>query len=539
MSGTCIALSGSKTCSAFNTSSISTDAELVSQFPFLAYVSNVQEFDTQLSNYVRGDYVKQKFQTLLGCSKVNLTVTSDYYARYTTSVICNGIVQNSKDPCGLSSANSMPLCADTCALAATSEEEIAVNGQLCGTSNSDFMSQIRADFTVCALPADSLSGTCISGATNEPSECGFGPNLMGLCSYCASSSPNSTDSCCTNANAQGRCSNVIIPTATSIPPLFPSSTSSSSASTAANQTVANGHKGLSGGQIAGIAVGSVAGSALLVALVALLFICLRRRDQDQSVLNQPSPQRKGASPMQQTSAIAGQRGYDITPGGRVARMSALQGEPEDSPSPPRPEAVASGAVASSVAKYSDSSDSERLTISPEGPSRRPPITGKRNGSLSSTSVLAGEGESSPQSGTGGQFSSPEGVASGQSEQLPYFRDYYSQDDIHANDRVAVLWAYQPRAGDEFELDRGDMLKIVGIWDDGWATGVRINDRAEDFDAKHNVQRDSGVSNGSERRGSSPPPRGEIKAFPLVCVCLPQHWRKIIEGDADHPDEPPS
>jgi hypothetical protein len=131
------------------------------------------------------------------------------------------------------------------------------------------------------------------------------------------------------------------------------------------------------------------------------------------------------------------------------------------------------------------------------------------------------------------------VASGQSEQLPYFRDYYSQDDIHANDRVAVLWAYQPRAGDEFELDRGDMLKIVGIWDDGWATGVRINDRAEDFDAKHNVQRDSGVSNGSERRGSSPPPRGEIKAFPLVCVCLPQHWRKIIEGDADHPDEPPS
>lgn len=385
-----------------------------------------------------------------------------------------------------------------------------MNDQLCGTSSSDFMSQIRADFTVCALPADSLSGTCISGATNEPTECGFGPNLMSLCSYCASSSPNSTDSCCTNANAPGRCSNVIIPTTASIPPLFPSSTSSPSASTATNQPVGD-HKGLSGGQIAGVAVGSVVGSALLIALVALLLICLRRRDQDRNVLNQPSPQRKGASPMQQTSAIAGQRGYDIIPGGRVARMSALQGEQEDSPSPPRPEAVASGAVASSVAKYSDSSDSEGLTISPEGPSRRPPITGKRNGSLSSNSVLAGD---SPQSGTGGQFSSPEGMASGQSEQLPYFRDYYSQDDIHPNDKVAVLWAYQPRAGDEFDLDRGDMLKVVGIWDDGWATGVRINERAEDFDAKHNVQRDSGVSNGSERRGSSPPPRGEIKAFPV-------------------------
>jgi hypothetical protein len=28
--------------------------------PFLAYVSNVQEFDAQLKNYVPGDYVKEK-----------------------------------------------------------------------------------------------------------------------------------------------------------------------------------------------------------------------------------------------------------------------------------------------------------------------------------------------------------------------------------------------------------------------------------------------------------------------------------------------
>lgn len=50
--------------------------------------------------------------------------------------------------------------------------------------------------------------------------------------------------------------------------------------------------------------------------------------------------------------------------------------------------------------------------------------------------------------------------------LTCFQDYYSQDDIHPNDKVAVLWAYQPRAVDEFDLDRGDMLKVVGIWDDG-------------------------------------------------------------------------
>jgi hypothetical protein len=123
------------------------------------------------------------------------------------------------------------------------------------------------------------------------------------------------------------------------------------------------------------------------------------------------------------------------------------------------------------------------------------------------------------------------MTSGQSEQLPFFKDYYSQDDIHPGDRVAVLWAYQPRAADEFGLDRGDMLKVVGIWDDGWATGVLTDERAEDWEARRQAQRDSGVSNTSGRgRDASPPVSGEIKAFPLVCVCLPEHWRKTIEGD---------
>ena len=128
------------------------------------------------------------------------------------------------------------------------------------------------------------------------------------------------------------------------------------------------------------------------------------------------------------------------------------------------------------------------------------------------------------------------MTSGQSEQLSYFRDYYSQDDIAAGDKVAVLWAYSPRAGDEFELDRGEMLKVIGIWDDGWATGVRLAERAEDYDISHREQRDSGVSSGSQRPGPSPAPSGEIKAFPLVCICLPQYWRKIIDGGVQEDDE---
>jgi hypothetical protein len=154
---------------------------------------------------------------------------------------------------------------------------------------------------------------------------------------------------------------------------------------------------------------------------------------------------------------------------------------------------------------------------------------KRNGSLSSNSVLAGEDAQSPSSGG---ISSPQGLSSQQSEQLPFFKDYYSQDDIHPGDRVAVLWAYQPRAADEFLLERGDMLKVVGIWDDGWATGVLVDERAEQWEARRQAQRDSGVSNTSGRAHDepSPPVSGEIKAFPLVCVCLPEHWKKTIEGD---------
>ena len=137
------------------------------------------------------------------------------------------------------------------------------------------------------------------------------------------------------------------------------------------------------------------------------------------------------------------------------------------------------------------------------------------------------------------MTSPEGMASQQSEQLPFFKDYYSQDEIHPDDRVAVLWAYQPRAGDEFELERGDMLKVVGIWDDGWATGLRLNDRAEDWGDRAREQRDSGLSG---QKSPTPPPSGDIKAFPLVCVCLPQHWKRTIEGDSnssgDGPPGPP-
>lgn len=475
--------------------------------PFLQYVSNVREFDQQLNTYVTQGYVQTKYIDLFGCSNVNLSNTTDYYARYTTSFLCNGIVQNSRSPCGLSEENSRPLCADACAELARSEETIISSSQLCSPRSNNYAAQLRADFTNCALPANSLTTTCIPGVQNEPDDCGFGNNLVGLCNYCRASTENATDSCCFTSNTPSRCQDVTLPVFSSIADVFSSTATATVTSTSSPTGGAASHhggSGLSGGAIAGIVIGTILGFLLLLGLI-IFAIVSRRRKQERSanVLNQPSPPRKGTSAAGYPAppSSSGQ-GYEVLPGGRVARMTALTGDDNG-----RDFAM----------------DSDPYGDSPGSSEKIPGVVG-----AAKTDRSPGSDSNNDSSN---EYSSPEGVASGQSEQLPFFKDYYSNDDIHPGDRVSVLWAYQPRAGDEFELERGDMLKVVGIWDDGWATGVRINERAEDYEGKHKAQRDSGVSNGDSPREDSPPPAGEIKAFPLVCVCLPEAWKKTVEGDS--------
>jgi hypothetical protein len=343
--------------------------------------------------------------------------------------------------------------------------------------------------------------------------------------YCASSTANSTDSCCVNANVERRCEGLKLPTTVSMPPVFPTGTSSNTPSGTGGAATGSGPSGsgLSGGAIAGIVIGSLVGAALILAAVIFLCIQLRKRKHSQagSVFNTPSPTRqslKGPPPM--TYGGDGHAPPSIIPGSRVQRMSALEGSTSSGPNSEGVGGVMSAFGDSHVGAY-DSPETIRAHLG--GAPRR-------EGSLSSNSAPR-SATTSPNSGSdrGRNFSSPDGVASGQSEQLQFFKDYYSQDDIHPNDTVATLWAYQPRAGDEFELERGDMLKVVGIWDDGWATGVRLTESAEQWEARKALQRDSGVSNGSRR--SRTEVESDIKAFPLVCVCLPQHWRKTIEGDS--------
>ncbi|KAL2260758.1 hypothetical protein VTK26DRAFT_5150 [Humicola hyalothermophila] len=531
----CLSLRGSKACSAFQSSSVSTtDEHLLGLFPFLDFAADVETFDELLIAHLQTEYVKEKYATLLGCQGVDLTNTSDMYARFTTTVICNAIIQNSIEACGLSPEASRPVCAETCAQFAQAEAYVVGDSALCANPSSNAQSQIRADFTNCALPDNSLSSRdCIQGIENEPDNCGYGNSTVGLCSYCAEGGINSTDTCCYQSGAETRCKDVVLPTITPI---------NLPTVTAIPPSDDEPGGGLSGGQIAGIVVGSVLGVAAIAAIMFWFLYRRKKRAESHggSIFNQPSPARRGP-PTTQMGQNSTQNGFEILPGGRIARMSALEGHSGDVPSRHTTRdglGSASGTVAAygmSRRRPDDHSSSDGFGYSPAsdrataGILRPPPTALRRNGSLSSSSVLNGDDVHSPS--TGG-MSSPPGVASQQSEQLPFFKDYYSQDDIHPGDRVAVLWAYQPRAADEFALERGDMLKVVGIWDDGWATGVFVDERVEQWEARRQAQRDSGVSNTSGRLPDdhSPPVSGEIKAFPLVCVCLPEHWRKTIEGD---------
>jgi len=127
------------------------------------------------------------------------------------------------------------------------------------------------------------------------------------------------------------------------------------------------------------------------------------------------------------------------------------------------------------------------------------------------------------------------LSTASSEQIAYIKDYYAPENIHPGDIVSVLWAYKPRANDEWDIERGEMLKIVGIWNDGWGTGCKLTDRAEYWEAS---PKDAALIKFTQE--------DEIKAFPvgtiiniklisltvlqIVCTCLAKYWRKTIEGD---------
>lgn len=57
----CISLTGSSACPAFNASSISTNSNLTGLFPFLSDVTDLESFDSEIQSYVSGDFAQTKY----------------------------------------------------------------------------------------------------------------------------------------------------------------------------------------------------------------------------------------------------------------------------------------------------------------------------------------------------------------------------------------------------------------------------------------------------------------------------------------------
>lgn len=117
------------------------------------------------------------------------------------------------------------------------------------------------------------------------------------------------------------------------------------------------------------------------------------------------------------------QGYEVLAGGRIARMSALEGTNGTSEIDPSSPAMVGGITrghrvidnsSSSDFGLEDSPETNRRRSSPPGRPLRPPPR-DRNASLSSSSILMSDNPRSDR-----EMSSP-GFASPQSEQLPYFK----------------------------------------------------------------------------------------------------------------------
>ena len=155
--------------------------------------------------------------------------------------------------------------------------------------------------------------------------------------------------------------------------------------------------------------------------------------------------------------------------------------------------------------------------------------------------------------------SPAATSEGGSEaaSVSVVSDHYSTNQIVRQSDVVALWSYMPRLADEMALERGDVVRIENLYDDGWALGRKLKTKIWDLGGdERSTERDSGIgtSHGTSQRESSStahrislehPPEppgtsasrssekgkekeeiGSIKAFPMVCVCHRDAWAEV-------------
>lgn len=244
------------------------------------------------------------------------------------------------------------MCANTCSEYALSESVIISNSAPCSNASNYNATQIRADFTNCALPADSLKNrNFVQGSINEPINCGFGGSTLGMCTYCSGNVGDTRTSSqhpfvvpmlkfqqisvqylCQLQLSSSSTSSVVTSTSV-LSTNGQTATTPSSSRSGASLTGESTSGGLSRTTIAVIILGSVVALVLLTLLALILIFCVRKRrnrekdsallavhekraalgDSDLSSGNRtPSPPPQGPT-----------SDFTVLPGGRIARKSPM------------------------------------------------------------------------------------------------------------------------------------------------------------------------------------------------------------------------
>lgn len=143
--------------------------------------------------------------------------------------------------------------------------------------------------------------------------------------------------------------------------------------------------------------------------------------------------------------------------------------------------------------------------------------------------------------------SPGGTELSEAASVSVIADHYSTNAIVQQSDVVALWSYTPRLADEMALERGDVVRIENLYDDGWGLGRKLKTKIWDLPEERSTERDSGIgtshraSSSTTYRGSTEgrpetsdkgkekeiAENGSVKAFPMVCVCHRDAWAEVL------------
>ncbi|KAG5437753.1 hypothetical protein PCANB_000466 [Pneumocystis canis] len=558
--GKCISLAGSKSCPSFDTSLISTTVTI---FPSLSLIEDLQDFDKYLESYI---YKEDKYKNFYGCSLENELNTDLFYARYTKTILCASLVQESITECNLTTANSLPACADTC-LGWLNSIICILQYHCTNKTLENIISLIRADFTLCTSPNASFSPECVRGSFNEPENCGFGTNILGLCQYCNSFSSNSIDTCCLISNLS-QCAIFNYPTSVSLPAYitssFPTTTTSNTISSdSLSTTLINENKqnksistGPSQKTVSLIIVLSIIiVLIILLLLISLIFLSCNRRKKIKNItskqsngLRQPFSRKndlhknctlpffKAANnsnviDYNTTSTEKDPHYFDKTTITNIPekRLSSEDNENKQTKS------YNFYNVTNLNKNHKFYQNATSFSLNFKSHTILNHHASKINGNNpednpEDTNIIAFRNSKSRPTSS---------IGEDRSAILPItisMKDYYSDHQITRNTEVVALYIYEPKMPDEMILEKGDLIHVISVWDDGWCSGIKIGKLNHSNPKKSNISESNikylgnNDKNISESKEEFQTDELIIKVFPLVCVCHKDSWKEINESN---------